>query len=106
MECPNCKTGMKEVTVGVEDAKQKVTAYQCPKCEHFEFEEVSARKVIDELREKYETPLKIKQKVIKLSRDRLGMYFNKDVVRSLNLRAGEEVYVSVPDKKHIVMELG
>jgi len=106
MECPKCKTGMKEVRVGVEDAKQKVTAYQCPKCEHFEFEGVSAKRVIDELREKYEAPLKIRQKVIKLSKDRLGMYFNKDVVRSLNLRAGDEVYVSIPDKKHMAMEFG
>jgi hypothetical protein len=33
------------------------------------------------------------------------MYINKDVARSLNLKGGEEVFVSIPDKKHIVVEL-
>jgi hypothetical protein len=59
--------------------------------------------VINELRE---TPLKIKQKIVKLSQDRLGIYFNKNIVRSLNLKKGEEIYLSVPDKKHIVIEVG
>ena len=50
--------------------------------------------------------LKIKQKIVKLSQDRLGMYFNNHIVRSLNLKKGEEIYASVPDKKHIILELG
>ena len=83
-------------------AKNKATSIQCTKCDYFEFEPTSSRKVVEELRE---TPLKIKQKVVKLSQDRLGIYFNNNVVRSLGIKKGEDVYVSVPDKKHIVLEL-
>ena len=62
----------------------------------------SSKKVIEELRD---SPLKIKQKVVKLSQDRLGMYFNKHIIRSLNIKKGESIYVSVPDKKHILIEV-
>jgi len=103
MNCPKCDSVLKKVDVKVAGAKNKVTSYQCQKCDYFEFEQSSAKNVIDELRE---TPLKIKQKIIKLSQDRLGVYFNSNVIRSLNLKKGEEVYVSVPDSKHIVLELG
>ena len=103
MKCPKCDTNLRKVEVNVHGAKQKAVSYQCPKCDYFEFEPESSRKVVEELRE---TPLKIKQKIIKLSQDRLGMYFNSNVVRSLNLKKGEEIHVSVPDKKHIVLELG
>jgi antitoxin component of MazEF toxin-antitoxin module len=34
------------------------------------------------------------------------MYLNSDVVRSLDIRKGEEVTVSVPDRRHIVIERG
>jgi hypothetical protein len=33
------------------------------------------------------------------------MYINRDVARSLNLRGGEEVYVSVPDKRRMVVDI-
>jgi antitoxin component of MazEF toxin-antitoxin module len=33
------------------------------------------------------------------------MYINRDVARSLNLKGGEEVYVSLPDKKHILIDV-
>lgn len=33
------------------------------------------------------------------------MYFNWDIVRSLNLRGGEDIDVSIPDNKHIVIGL-
>ena len=62
------------------------------------------KKAIDELKEK-ESPLKIKQKIIKLSHDQRGMYINRDVARSLNLHGGEELYVSVPDKKCLVVNV-
>lgn len=103
MKCPTCKTKLKKVQVKVAGAKTKAVSYQCPKCKYFEFEPESSKKIIAELRE---TPLKIKQKIVKLSQDRLGIYFNKHVVRSLNLKKGEEIYLSVPDKKHIVLEIG
>lgn len=95
---------MKEVKVKIQDANSPVTSYQCGKCGYFDFEERSINKAIDEIKTK-EAPLKIKQKIIKLSRDRLGMYINRDIARCLNLKGGEEVYVSVPDKKHIVVNV-
>src|SRR3989338_6460629 len=101
MKCPKCSSSLKKIEVGVEGAKNKAVSYQCTKCDYFEFEPQSSQKVIEELRE---TPLKIKQKVIKLSQDRLGIYFNSNVVRSLGLKKGEDIYVSVPDKKHILIE--
>jgi hypothetical protein len=52
-----------------------------------------------------ESPLRIKQKVIKLSQDRLGMYFNRDIVRTLDLKPGEDIYVSVPNKKQFVVDV-
>jgi len=103
MKCPKCDSNLKKVEVSVHGAKNKATCYQCSKCDYFEFEPESSKKVVEELRE---TPLKIKQKIVKLSQDRLGMYFNNHIIRSLDLKKGEHIYVSVPDKKHIVLELG
>jgi hypothetical protein len=101
-KCPECNLKLKKVEVKVHGAQNKAISYQCPKCDYFEFEPSSSRKVIEELRE---TPLKIKQNIIKLSQDRLGIYFNQNIVRSLGLKNGEEVYLSVPDKTHIVLEI-
>ncbi len=105
MKCPDCSSDMKEIEVKVEGARNKVISYQCLSCGHFEFEKNSSDMVVGELKIKEESPLKIRQKIIKLSRDRVGLYFNQDVIRSINLKAGKEVYVSVPDKKHIVIKL-
>ncbi|MBI2598363.1 MAG: hypothetical protein HYW50_04155 [Candidatus Diapherotrites archaeon] len=102
MKCPNCSANLKRVEVKVQGASIKAISYQCQNCDYFEFEPVSSKKVIEELRE---TPLKIKQKIIKLSKNRLGMYFSNHVTRSLDLRKGEDLYVSVPDKNHIILEL-
>lgn len=103
MKCPNCNATLKKVSVRVHGAKSKATSYQCSKCNYFEFDPLSSKKVVEELRE---SPLKIKQKIVKLSQDRLGIYFNNHVVRSLNLKKGEEISISVPDSKHILLELG
>lgn len=102
MKCSECNAKLRKVNVAVRGADSKAISYQCTKCDYFEFEPESSRKVIEEL---IETPLKIKQKIIKLSQDRLGVYLNKNVVESLNLRKGEDIYVSIPDKKHIILEL-
>ncbi len=104
MKCPNCNAPLRRVEVNIEGAQNKAMSYQCSKCDYFSFEEKSAVKVITELKNK-ETPLRLKQKVIKLSGGRLGVYFNKHVVESLNLKAGEEIQVYVPDKNHIVFRL-
>lgn len=104
MKCKKCKTEMEKVNVNVEEASQEVLSFQCNKCGYVEFDQESANKAILELKLK-ETPLKIKQKIIKLSKDRLGTYFNSNIIRSLNLKSGEYIYVSVPDKKHIIISL-
>lgn len=102
MLCPKCNSVLRKVDVKVYGAKSKAMSYQCTKCDYFEFEQKSSQKVLAELRD---SPLKIKQSIVKLSQDRLGIYFNSHVVRSLQLKKGESVYVSVPDEKHIVLEL-
>lgn len=104
MQCLKCHAKMKEVKVSIQDADSPVTSYQCSKCGYFDFEEKSIQDAIREIKAK-EVPLQIRQKIIKLSQDRLGMYINRDVARSLNLKGGEDVYVSVPDKKHMVVNV-
>lgn len=104
MKCANCNKELKEIKVDIEDAKTPAISYQCPECGYFVFESESTKKVIKELKEK-ESPLKIKQKIIKLSKDRLGMYFSQDIVKSLNLKSGEEVLISVPNNKKIILEI-
>ena len=49
--------------------------------------------------------LKIQQSVIKLAKGRMGMYFNQNIVRSLGLKPGSNVLVSVPSKGRMVVEL-
>ncbi len=104
MKCPDCNNELKKIIVKIQDADSPVTSYQCGKCGYFDFEKASINKAIDEIKVK-ESALKIKQKIIKLSHNRLGMYINRDVARSLDLKGGEEVYVSVPDKKHILVNI-
>ncbi|HLC63219.1 MAG TPA: hypothetical protein VJJ21_02775 [Candidatus Nanoarchaeia archaeon] len=103
-KCPECESDMREIKVKIQDAESPAISYQCGKCGYFEFEEKSIHKTIKEIRLK-ETSLTIKQKIIKLSHGRLGMYINKDVARSLRLKGGEEVYVSVPDKNHLLVNV-
>ncbi len=104
MKCPRDHSVLKEVKVRIQDAQSPVTSHQCLVCGYFDFEQKSITHAIDEIREK-EAHLKIKQKIIKLSHDRLGMYINRDVARSLNLKGGEEVYVSVPEKNRMMIEV-
>ena len=104
MKCPICNHNMKKVKVEIEDAETKAISYQCPNCDYFTFEPKSSIQILRELKEK-ESPFNIKQKIIKLSKDRLGVYFNKDIIRSLNLKPGEKVLISVPDKKRIVLKI-
>lgn len=103
MKCQKCNKNLKKIKVKIQGAKSPVTSYQCS-CGYFDFEEKSINKAINEIKEK-ETHLKIKQKIIKLSQGRLGMYINKDVARSLDLKGGEEIHVSIPDKKRIIIEI-
>jgi hypothetical protein len=102
--CPKCRIKMKEIIVKIQDADSPVKSYQCGKCGYFELEDKSIKKAIDEIKTK-EMALQIRQRIIKLSHGRLGMYINRDVARSLNLKGGEEVYVSVPDKKRMIVNV-
>jgi DNA-directed RNA polymerase subunit M/transcription elongation factor TFIIS len=104
-KCPECGNSMKQVEVAVEDAENKIQSLQCPKCGYFEFDKKTGMKVVKELEEK-EQALKIKQKLIKLSHDRLGIYLNKDIIRCMGLKKGENIYISVPNKKKIIIEVG
>lgn len=104
MTCPKCNSELKKIEVEIEDVKTPAVSYQCSKCDYYSFEPQSTIKIIKELKEK-ESPLKIKQKIIKLSQDRLGMYFSKDVIESLKLESGKDVLVSVPDKNKIVLDV-
>ena len=104
MKCPKCNSKMTRILVGIEGAESKAISQQCSNCDYVEFDNDSAAKVVKELKMK-ESPLMIKQKIIKLSQERLGLYLNQNIVRSLNLKAGKEILVSVPDKNHIVLNL-
>ena len=102
--CRECNHSMKKLKVKVEDAENQVDSYQCTNCNYFEFEKNSSKKIIKELREK-ESVLKIKQNIIKLSKGRLGIYINSDIARCLDLKSGQEIYTSVPDKKTIILSI-
>lgn len=104
MKCPNCESILKKVNVKIEDAESKAVSHQCPNCDYFTFEPKSTLRIIKEIKAK-ESPLKIRQKIIKLSKDRLGVYFSKDIIRSLRLKSGEEILVSVPNKKRLVLDI-
>lgn len=104
MECPKCSKEMRKIKVKIQDADSPVISHQCANCGYFDFEEKSINQAISEIKIK-EAPLVIKQKIIKLSHNRLGMYINRDIARSLNLKGGEDVYVSVPDKKHLLLNI-
>ena len=102
MKCPTCNYQLKSIAVSVHGAATKAISYQCPSCDYFSFEPTSSGQVLSELRE---SPLRMKQRIVKLSQDRLGIYFNKNLVESLDIKKGESIFVSVPDKKHIILEL-
>ncbi len=102
MECPKCNRKLKRVNVSTEGAKSKILSWQCPNGDYFDFDPVSSARVVKELEG---VNLSIQHKVIKLSKDRLGVYFGKDIVRSLGLKGGEQFDIAIPDKKHIVLTL-
>lgn len=105
MKCPSCNSELEKVEVSIDDAESPAISYQCNKCDYYSFEPESTIKVINEIKKK-KSPLRIRQKIIKLSQGRLGMYFNQDIIKSLNLKSGEEILVSVPEKNKIVLEVG
>ena len=103
MQCPTCGSKLKKVKVSVQGAESKAISFQCPKCDYFEFKPASSNKVLQELSDH---PLKIKQSIVKLSGDTLGIYLNSHIVRSLGLKKGEDIYLTVPDNTHILIQVG
>jgi hypothetical protein len=102
MKCPKCKSNMELIEVSVEGATKKVKSYQCD-CGYFEFDKKTGKEVIKEIEEK--NPLKIKHRFIKISHDRIGNYWNENVIKATGIKAGGDFLVSVPDKKHILISL-
>lgn len=103
MKCPECKKQMRKILVEVEGAGNKILSYQCKNCGKIEFDKKTGMKVVKELEEN--EALSIQQKLINLSHGRIGTYFNKNIIRSLNLKAGMDIYVTVPDRNHMVIEI-
>ncbi len=104
MKCPKCKEKMEESMVKVEGATKKIKSYQC-ECGYFKFDQKTGKAVVKEIESKSKSPLNIKQKVIKISHGRLGSYWDENVIRATGLKAGKILFVSVPDKKHILISL-
>ena len=96
--CPNCHTEAKAVERLIEEAVR----YQCGTCEYSKLEPVESRTATPPL---MSSPLQLKQKITTLSQGRLGLYLNQDVVRSLGLKAGQEIHLSVPDEKTVVINI-
>lgn len=109
MKCKKCGGSLKMFNVEVEGSGLHSKGFECTKCGELFFEREKGREIVEDLRQKEflkELPaLSIKQKVVKLSKDRLGFYFNKDIVRCVNLKHGEEIQVRLLDKKRILIEV-
>lgn len=109
MKCKKCGGRLARFKVDVEDSDLPSEGFECRKCGELLFDEEKSRAVVENLKKKEllrELPvLSIKQKVIKLSKNRLGFYFNKDIARCTNLKGGEPIEVRVLDKKRILVEM-
>lgn len=101
--CPRCGKMLEQVPVSVWGAKSKVLSRQCLSCDYFDFDQATGQKVLEEL---HQNPLCIKQSVVRISGNRLGIYLNKHIVESLKIKKGDTISVTVPDKKHILIALG
>ena len=109
MNCEKCDGSLKKFKVEVEDSDLSSEGFECVKCGELFFNKEKGKEIVADLKRKEmleELPvLSIKQKIIKLSKDRIGFYFNKDIVRCAGLKAGEPVEVRLLDKKRILVEV-
>ena len=105
-KCEDCGREMQEMEVKVEGAEAEAKGWKC-ECGNIAFDEESGMKVVEELERKEvltDLPtLSLEQKIIKLSKGRLGMYLPKDVVRCAEIQPGKKVFVSLLDKKKILL---
>ncbi len=109
MDCKKCGGKLERFAVEVEDSDLPSEGFECKKCGELFFDEKKSKAIAEDLKKKEsfkELPaLSIRQKVIKLSKNRLGFYFNKDLARCAKLKAGEPIEVSLLDKKRILIEV-
>jgi hypothetical protein len=109
MNCKDCGGKLKKVHVKVEGTDVASECTECANCGNLSFDQKAGRAVVGDLRKKEflkEFPaLSIRQRVVKLSKDRLGFYFSKDVIRCAKIKAGCSVDVRLLDKKHILLEV-
>ena len=109
MKCKKCGGPLEKFAVEVEDSDLGSGGFECKKCGELFFDEKKGRVIVEELKRKEllrELPaLSIRQKIIKLSKNGLGFYFNKDLTRSAKLKAGEPIEVRLLDKKRILVEV-
>ncbi len=106
-KCRVCGGELKELEVRVEGSDITSKGWKCKICGHYVFDEEGGRTIVDDLEtseaiEKLPA-LNIEQRIIKLSKDRLGMYLPKDVVRCTGIEKGKRVYISVLDKKKLLL---
>ncbi len=50
MKCHKCNLNLKIIRVNIHNTKNKAISYQCSKCDYFEFEPISSKKIIEELK--------------------------------------------------------
>lgn len=109
MKCKKCGGTLERFALEVEDSDLPSEGFECRKCGELFFDERKSKEVVEDLKRKEllnELPaLSIKQKVIKLSKNRLGFYFNKDIARCAKLKAGEPIEVRLLNKKKILLEI-
>ncbi len=115
ISCPNCHVEVKPTERIIEEAVR----YQCGSCEYSKLEPVlpqeakllgpqepsgscGSRTATPPI---LSSPLQLKQKITTLAQGRLGLYLSQDVVRSLGLKAGQEVFMSIPDEKKILINI-
>lgn len=109
MKCKKCGGSLERFAIDVEDSDLGSEGSECKKCGELFFDEKKGEAVVKDLKRKElfnELPaLSIRQKIIKLSKDRIGFYFSKDLARCAELKAGEPIEVSLLDKKRILIEV-
>ena len=109
MKCKKCGGTLKRFAVKAENSDLGSEGFECKQCGELLFDEKKSKAIDEDHKRKdlcQELPaLSIRQKVIKLSKNRLGFYFNKDIARCAKLKAGEPIEVRLLDKKRIMVEV-
>ena len=99
-KCVKCKGKLNAFKVEVEDADLPTMGYECAKCGELFFNGEKSRLLVENLKKK-EAALKnppefgLQRKIIKLSKDRLGIYLSKDLTRSTAFKAGQEIELKI-----------